>query len=325
MSLKSLLLCTVVSLGLVTASQAQIKVQTGQKVAFMGDSITQFGWDRVGGYVHLVAEALESAGVKIAVVPAGVSGNTSKNMLDRVDRAVIAQKPDWMTLSCGVNDVWHKDASHVDLEPYKANITAIVDKAQAAGIKVMILTATMIQENDNADNQTLAAYNDFLRQLAKERNLPLADLNALCWKALKTTPAAPGARSLLTVDGVHMNADGNMLMARGVLEACGMASAQIDAFEKQWRVSPTATSVTAQLNLSSTSPASLATAKGLNDLAAEQKLSLVDLQRNLLFESLRAVMKAHENDAAFTPAQAQVEIQKAFGQKIEEAVKKPGK
>ncbi len=28
-------------------------------------------------------------------------------MLARLDEAVISKKPQWMTLSCGVNDVWH--------------------------------------------------------------------------------------------------------------------------------------------------------------------------------------------------------------------------
>ena len=51
----------------------------------------------------------------------------------------------WMTLSCGVNDVWHGERG-VPLSAYKKNITEIVEKAQAAGIKVMILTATMIGE-----------------------------------------------------------------------------------------------------------------------------------------------------------------------------------
>ena len=150
---KHILFLAFVTFSSVVGIRAEIKVQSGQKVAFMGDSITQFGWDRPGGYVHLVADALESSDIKIAVISAGISGNTSRNMLDRLDKSVISKKPDWMTLSCGVNDVWHHDATHVDLEPYKANITAIVDKAQAAGIKVVILTATVISESDNTDNQ----------------------------------------------------------------------------------------------------------------------------------------------------------------------------
>lgn len=317
--LKNLLLPAIITLGLLASGQAEIKVQNGQKVAFMGDSITQFGWDRPGGYVHIVADALESAGVKISVVPAGISGNTSRNMLDRVERSVISQKPDWMTLSCGVNDVWHKDASHVDLEPYKTNITAIVDKAQAAGIKVMILTATVIQEKDNPDNQNLAAYNDFLRQLAKERNLPLADLNAMCWKALKDTDTH------LTVDGVHMNPEGNMLMARGILEAFGMAPSQIDAYEKKWRESPSYGSLTAQITLNALAPVSFTTYNAMNAVAKAQNISTDQLKTNLLFEAIREVMKAHEQDPSFALNKAPAEIQKAFARKVEEAVKAQGK
>jgi len=321
MTLHKHLLLAFLSFGLLSTSQAQIKVQNGQKVAFMGDSITQFGWDRVGGYVHLVADGLESAGVQIAVLPSGISGQTSKNMLARID-ALIAQKPDWMTLSCGVNDVWHHDASHVDLEPYKANITALVDKAQAAGIKVVILTATMIKEEDNADNQALAPYNDFLRQLAKEKNLPLADLNAICWKALKGKTTTD---NLLTVDGVHMNPEGNMLMARGVMDAFGMTSAQIDTYEKKWRESPNATAVTAQITLMASAPVSLSKFAAVSNIAKEQKIAPNVVQANLLFEALRTVVKAHEQDATFTPAQAQSEIQKAFAQKVEEAATPAGK
>ena len=312
---RHLFLSAFISLLLATGSQAQIKIQSGQKVAFLGDSITQFGWDRAGGYVHLVADGLESAGVKIVPVPAGVSGNTSRDMIARVDAAVISKKPDWMTLSCGINDVWHGANGGVELEPYEKNITAIVDKAQAAGIKVMILTTTVINESDNGNNQKLVAYNDFLRQLAKERNLPVADLNEIFWKALKEDP-----KPHLTVDGVHMNPEGNMLMARGIMEAFGMPVAQVDAYETTWRQSPNAAAVTAQMGINAVAPVSLKSYYAMADVARDRKISPNELQNNLLFEALRTVLKAHEQDATFTPMQAQGEIQKAFSQKIEEAV-----
>ena len=43
----------------------------------------------------------------------------------RLDRDVISKKPDWMTLSCGVNDVWHGKRG-VNLEDYKKNIASII-------------------------------------------------------------------------------------------------------------------------------------------------------------------------------------------------------
>ena len=93
-----------------------------------------------------------------------------------------------MTLSCGVNDVWH-GVKGIPLDQYKQNITKIVDQCQAAGVKVMILTSTMIGEDQaNANNQKLSAYNDFLRSLAKEKNCLLADLNAEMQAARESRP-----------------------------------------------------------------------------------------------------------------------------------------
>jgi lysophospholipase L1-like esterase len=216
-------------------AQAPAGPQSGQKVAFLGDSITQFGFQNPGGYVNLVGNGMTQVGRPITVIPAGVSGNTSRDMLARFKRDVLDKKPDWMTLSCGVNDVWH-GVTGVDLPTYKTNITSIVDQATAAGIKVVILTSTMISEDPAAgNNQKLAAYNDFLRGLARERNLPLADLNAEMQAELAEIRAAnPPKGNLLTVDGVHMNGLGNEMMAAGVLKAFGFSDAQLAQVRDKW-------------------------------------------------------------------------------------------
>jgi len=215
--------------------------QAGQKVAFLGDSITYFGMGP-GGYVALTGQAMDKAGRKIDVISAGVPGNTSKDMLARLQHDVIDKKADWMTLSCGVNDVWHGPKG-VPLDEYKTNITAIVDQATAAGIKVVILTSTMIEEDpDNAFNKKLADYNDFLRGLAKERHLPLADLNADMQAELATEKAElTGIKgNILTADGVHMNGVGNEMMAAGVLKAFGMDDAQLAQVKAAWMDLPDA-------------------------------------------------------------------------------------
>ena len=155
-------------------------------------------------------------------------------MLARLEKDVLSHNPDWMTLSCGVNDVWHGDRG-VALEPYKKNITAIVDRAQAAGVKVIILTSTMIREDQaNKLNQQLAPYNAFLKSLAKEKKCLFADLNADMQEALKDFPADAPKGKQLTSDGVHMNALGNYMMAKGVLRALGMTDKEIAAAESEW-------------------------------------------------------------------------------------------
>jgi lysophospholipase L1-like esterase len=225
-------LLTALILTLPALLHAEIAVKSGEKVAFLGDSITQQGWGNPKGYVKLVVAGLKANGVEVDPVPAGISGHKSNDMLGRLDRDVISKKPDWMTLSCGVNDVWH-GAKGVPLDDYKKNIRAIVDKCIASNVKVVILTATVIYEKlDSPENQKLAAYNDFLRELAKEKHLPIGDLNAKFQERLKAENKPN--QKVLTKDGVHMNPAGDEIMAEGVLRAFGVNNAGITKAKEAW-------------------------------------------------------------------------------------------
>jgi lysophospholipase L1-like esterase len=209
-----------------TKPAGKILVEKGQTIAFLGDSITAAG-RRKGGYCQLVLGGLNKQGLEVTGVFAGISGHKSNQMLERLERDVLKHKPDWMTLSCGVNDVWHGDRG-VALEPYKKNITEIVTRAQAAGVKVMLLTSTMIREDQGNDlNQKLLPYNAFLKQLAKEKKCLLADLNTEMQEALENFPQDAPKGKQLTSDGVHMNALGNIMMANGVLKAFGLTDQQL--------------------------------------------------------------------------------------------------
>jgi len=236
----------------VPSASAEILVKSGEKIGFLGDSITAAGWGNPAGYVHLVIAGLAANGVDAVPVPAGIGGHKSNDMLERLDRDVLSKKPQWMTLSCGVNDVWHgvkgvplddaqaaatayekRSPKEPEKGTYKKNITEIVDKAQAAGVKVMILTATVIKEElNNEENHKLAPFNDFLRQLAKEKHLLLADLNEDFQARIKAENK-PGQK-VLTVDGVHMNTEGNKVMATGILKAFGLNASEIKKAQESW-------------------------------------------------------------------------------------------
>jgi lysophospholipase L1-like esterase len=234
-----------------TALRADIAVKNGDKIAFLGDSITAGGWNNPAGYVRLVLAGLAANGVQAEAVPAGVSGNKSNQMLARLEASVLSKKPQWMTLSCGVNDVWH-GAKGVPLddaqaasgsyetkpnEPergtYAKNIGTLIQQARTAGVKPVILTATVIKEDlGGPENQKLAPYNDFLRKLARDQDIPLADLNTLFQEKIKAANS-PG-KNVLTSDGVHMNVEGNQLMAVGVLQAFGLNGAELQKARDAW-------------------------------------------------------------------------------------------
>lgn len=233
---------------------SSLAVKNGDKIAFMGDSITAAGVAK-DGYITLVMEALKKEGLTVSSVPAGINGHKSSDMLARLDYDVISEKPQWMILSCGVNDVWHFKLSlngqtlqGVSLEDYKKNITAMIDKARAANIQVMILTSTLIGEDPERElNKNLIPYNDFLSEIAKKENCLLADVNKDMRAALKTIPDVKGPaimfgepeykrdiKNKLTTDGCHMNPMGNIIMAKGILRAFGLSEDKIAAAEKAW-------------------------------------------------------------------------------------------
>ena len=223
-------------LALVSSSFAEIAVKEGEKIAFLGDSITLLGIRNQCGYVNLVMDGLARNGVKAVRLPAGVSGHKSNQMLARLQKDVIAKKPQIMTLSCGVNDVAHRKKG-VKLEDYRKNITEIVRQAKAAGIRVCIMTATMIGENAESElNRKLTGYNEFLRELAKAEDCVLIDTNAEMQKEVlrlrKIYPDVKG--NLLMVDSLHMNPLGNAVMAKAVLKGFGLSDEQIAKAEAGW-------------------------------------------------------------------------------------------
>jgi lysophospholipase L1-like esterase len=100
MFIMTVAMCGVLALNTASAEKRKLAVKDGDKIAFMGDSITAAG-ARKYGYVTLVMDALKNEGLNLTHIPAGKSGNRSPDMLARLDKSVIDKDPDWMVLSCG--------------------------------------------------------------------------------------------------------------------------------------------------------------------------------------------------------------------------------
>lgn len=218
-------------------------IEDGQTIAFLGDSITADG-SGYGKYCRLVVHGLKARGIHVTPVLAGVSGNTSRDMLARLEQDVLRHEPDWVILAAGVNDIWHGDPTvkigvfqpkpgmGVKLDEYKKNVTEIMDRCEQAGANVVLTSITPIREDPEFKlNVTSRTYNAFLDKLARERGLPLAHLNEAMFSEI-----ARGTR--LTSDGVHPNTQGHRIMAQGILQAMGLTVAELDAIEQEWEDSP---------------------------------------------------------------------------------------
>lgn len=233
--------------------RGDVCIKDGDAIAFMGDSITQQG-NYPAGYVNMVMEGLKVAGVKdLSKIPAGIGGHKSTQMNARLDNDVLSRKDgrkaQWMTFSCGVNDVWHGPKG-VPLDKYKELVSDIFDRCEAAGVKVIVLTPTMIGEDAaNQNNMKLDAYVAWLKEEAQRRSLRVADLNAemkAVLEELRKTDKTPGNK--LTQDGVHMAFAGNCMMAWGVLKAMGVPEEMKDGIFAAFGKLPEAHSVHVKLS-----------------------------------------------------------------------------
>lgn len=205
------------------------------RIVCLGDSITQ-GGEGPGGYVWLVRHYLAALYPQqpIEVVNAGISGHKSTDMIARFQKDVLDKKPDLVTISVGVNDVWHGFYDNhpegdgprgIPLPEYRQHVEEMISQAEKLGAKVVVLSTTVIHEDDtNKENAKLKGYNAALRDLAKKHHATFVDYQKPFWALIDTYHKETGGHDLLlTVDGVHMNGEGNKVMAHTLLTGLGIS------------------------------------------------------------------------------------------------------
>ncbi len=238
----TLFIVLAVSLSLlsVAVKAGDLLLKDRQLMITLGNSITQSG-EQPGGYVDIMRKVLDTLYPErtIYIVNSGISGHKSTDMSERFQRDVLQYHPDWLTISVGINDVWHGFYDNhpggdgprgVPLDVFTTKVTDMVKRAQAAGTKVAMFTTTIIKENlSSAENKKLAGYNKALRKIARKYKCLLVDQNKVFQRALRPHQK-PGMadRGILTNDGVHMLPEGNWLMAKTVLMAFGVPEERID-------------------------------------------------------------------------------------------------
>ena len=110
----------------------------------------------------------------------------------------------------------------------------MVEMAERAAIRVILLTPTVIHEDEKRDeNNRLRIYVEAEKQIARERKCILVDLHQMFLTVVGKRPAdLPNKVIWLTSDGVHMSPIGDALMAIGVLRGLGVPDDKIAAGRK---------------------------------------------------------------------------------------------
>lgn len=212
----------------IAVAQSPISLKDGDRIVFLGDSITAGG---VGakGYITVIKERLAEKDPKrkIETIGAGISGNKVPNLQARVDKDVIAKKPSIVVIYIGINDVWHGENDPkrgTDPEKFEAGLKEVIGKCQKAGARVVLCTPTVIGERTGGANKLdakLDAYADISRKVAKDMNLTLCDLRKAFVDHLAQANTKNAEKGILTSDRVHLNVAGNRFVAETMLKSLG--------------------------------------------------------------------------------------------------------
>jgi isoamyl acetate esterase len=210
------------------AAEAPTPLMKGDRIVFLGDSITQAGAGP-NGYVTLVRKALaeQHKELGLEVFGAGISGNKVPDLQRRLDRDVLAKKPTLVVIYIGINDVWHGErdpARGTPREKYEAGLKEIIGKVQKAGARVVLCTPSVIGEKHDGTNKLdarLDEYAELSRTVAKETKSQLCDLRKAFLDHLKKNNADNKESGILTSDRVHLNATGNRFVADVLLKCLG--------------------------------------------------------------------------------------------------------
>jgi lysophospholipase L1-like esterase len=193
-----------------------------RKVIFFGDSITQIGANE-GGYIKLMEAQLQKEGLadQYDLIGAGISGNKITDLYLRLEDDVLKKKPDVVVIYIGINDVWHKRLNNSGTEYGKfiQFYEAIINKLQAAGIKTIVCTPSVIGERKDMSNEQdgeLNMYSNWLRYYAKTNQVPCVDLRTVFINYLIAHNPNNEEKGFLTNDRVHLNAAGNQLVAEEI-------------------------------------------------------------------------------------------------------------
>ncbi len=163
-------------------------------VVFMGDSITEgqyvhhsLRWtERLVRYIRTQVESQEIDCDALHFFNRGISGETTRQGLERFPRDVQVLQPDVMTLQFGLNDCncWDTDRGlpRVSEAAYRANLIEMIDRARAFGARQIILSTNhptlrfRILASRRSLEEHRMRYNEIVREVAVETKVSLCDM-----------------------------------------------------------------------------------------------------------------------------------------------------
>jgi len=169
-------------------------------VAF-GDSIVE-GYGQPEGWPEILGRDLAARYPGVRVINAGVSGDTAGDGLRRIQKDVLAHRPDLVLIAFGLNDM----KNGVPVSKFRKELSAMILEISGEGAQPVLLTTTRLQQGASLlARLNPAPFNETLKSLAEERGVFLIDVND-GFKGLNTPE--------YLMDAAHPNQEGYRRLAK---------------------------------------------------------------------------------------------------------------
>lgn len=170
-----------------------------KKIVCLGDSITYgFPFGPAFSWVQMLSEVIEAG-----IINKGINGNTTTDMLERFDRAVLKNDPTHVLIMGGINDVLCRES----FDRITWNLRLMAEKAEANDIKVILGLPTAVDEPEF--ERLLVRIRQWIIQYAAQQNIPIIDFARPFYDENNNV-----LTELLLADGGHPTIEGYQAMFR---------------------------------------------------------------------------------------------------------------
>lgn len=209
-----------------------MKIKSGQTILFIGDSITDCGRrlaDRPlgNGYVKLFADMLviRRPQKAITIINKGIGGDVVTGLRDRWLDDVLRNKPDWLSIKIGINDLHRTLMNTPEAVPPKLYLEAYEDiisrtKSALPKCKLLLIDPFYISQERSSTsfrNDVLKLLPEYLRivhELSRKHSTLLVKTHEMFQRLLKTHEP-----DTFCPEPVHPNLTGHLAIAEAVYAA----------------------------------------------------------------------------------------------------------
>lgn len=212
-----------------------MRIRPTSRLVLIGDSVTdsergrsepELWVETLGrGYVSMVNGLLTARypDHRIQVVNMGIAGDTVRDLKARWQGDVLDQRPDWLSVCIGINDVWRQfDAQYegeepITLDEYGRTLDGLLASARPHLKGLILMTPYVIQPSRTEPMRAaMDLYGEVVRQLAAKHKACLVDVQAVLDRASSHLD-----HMILAWDRVHPTHCGHMVLACAFLDAVG--------------------------------------------------------------------------------------------------------